>query len=228
MNNQNNGYLATKWYPDTLIGIFAIIIYVISNIIFYTVMYRILVTTDTLIFGSIIFSIVVMLGLFVVQQRKLYPDMSFNGTFSRSDYQICLVILLVLMALFTLFSAMFNLSEETFLRDLFENNGQLDTIFICISAVILSPILEEILFRHFILAMIPYNLGGKWAAYAIIFSSLLFALSHIQYEHTFSLIFIFIIGIILALARIISQGLLLPILLHCSYNLISLILYFLM
>lgn len=87
-----------------------------------------------------------------------------------------------------------------------------DFILLCVNAVLLGPIIEEILFRGVLFdnlsRVIPSIL-------ALIASSFLFALFH---SDDSQLIFIFITGIILALLYKRSNNLVYPIVLHSSLN----------
>ncbi|WP_392560468.1 CPBP family intramembrane glutamic endopeptidase [Orbus mooreae] len=226
--NNNKPQLATTWYPDTLIGIAVIFIYFFSNIVFFVVMGSFIHSDDMLMLSCTLFSLAIVITLFNLQKKKLYPEMLFKGVFSFSDYRFNLYLMIGLMLFVTLLNKIFSISDELFIDQLFYNKSQYQVMILCIEIVLLSPILEEFLFRHFILAIFPYNLGGKWAAYAIVFSSLIFTLLHTQYIHFITMLNIFVVGVILSLARIISKGLLLPILLHMSYNFITLCLYFLL
>lgn len=88
---------------------------------------------------------------------------------------------------------------------------------LALSIMFIAPITEEIIFRGFLLnAGMWYGNVGKWVA--ILLSSLLFSVVHVQYESIITFILIFIIGVIFCLVRIRTRSLIAPIVLHCLYN----------
>lgn len=101
-------------------------------------------------------------------------------------------------------------------------------ISIVLSLLLLVPIYEEIFFRHFILATLPFKIN-KWLTVLVIsITSLLFCIVHKQYIYLTTYLWLFFVSIVYCLVRINSNGLLLPILLH-SYTifLVLLLSYFL-
>ncbi len=86
-----------------------------------------------------------------------------------------------------------------------------------IAVVFAGPIVEELIFRHLAFRAFPFDRSRVWCAIAIISSSFLFALSHSG--HPASLVGTFLIGVVFGIARISSGGLMMPIILHASYNL---------
>ncbi|OGN30032.1 MAG: hypothetical protein A3A33_01765 [Candidatus Yanofskybacteria bacterium RIFCSPLOWO2_01_FULL_49_25] len=86
------------------------------------------------------------------------------------------------------------------------------------------PIIEELIFRGWI-----YGTLEKFGLHAVLFSSILFALHHLQYSHfhlslfvLFQIGYTFVLGLILAKIRRLSGSIYLGILLHIFINLITL------
>ena len=90
-----------------------------------------------------------------------------------------------------------------------------NVVLLLIAVVIAAPIFEECLFRGFLFSGQQQSHLGTGAA--IVFSAAAWAVIHTQYG-TFDLITVFVFGIILAVARIASRSLLLPITLHGTFN----------
>ncbi len=100
--------------------------------------------------------------------------------------------------------------------------------FMMVAAIIFAaPVIEEIIFRGFLLnAGIGYGPNGKYIA--ILITSLLFALVHSQYHSPVTFIMIFVMSVIFCLVRIKTNSLIAPIVLHTLYNGIHMLLFFLL
>lgn len=221
-----NKFFATQWFPDVFVGIVAIVIIAISIPVFYILVFPFALTANSFSFFLQLFWLLLLLSLFFWQKKELYSEITFRGWFSWEDYKLCMLVYLAIFCFSELVAFIFDMPPELFMEILFAGKKQDEIFVICVGLIVFTPISEEILFRHFILAIFPFNRGGKWAVYAILFSSVFFAILHTQYNNVSTYIYLFNVGVLLALARIISQGLLLPILLHASFNTIALFLFF--
>lgn len=103
----------------------------------------------------------------------------------------------------------------------FVTEGLLLQVFL--GSVILAPLMEELIFRGFLLRAPNFEKSTGAAMLALFASSALFSATHANYENISSFIAIFGIGLILGVARIASGGLLLPIALHVAANAMILI-----
>lgn len=84
---------------------------------------------------------------------------------------------------------------------------------------LIAPFLEEVMFRHFLISIIPIDRSPWIAGMSVIITSALFSMAHVQYLGTIPLVLtMFSMGLILGYARVISGGVLLPILLHSTWN----------
>ncbi|CAI1588225.1 CAAX amino terminal protease self- immunity [Serratia grimesii] len=83
--------------------------------------------------------------------------------------------------------------------------------------VFIVPIYEELVFRGCLLtALITFSRGNIYIASLV--TSVLFAMLHTQYTDIRSLIILFLVSIILISVRIISRGVMMPVLLHMTMN----------
>ncbi|WP_310445888.1 CPBP family intramembrane glutamic endopeptidase [Serratia sp. BIGb0234] len=83
--------------------------------------------------------------------------------------------------------------------------------------VFIVPIYEELVFRGCLLtAIITFSRGNIYIASLV--TSVLFAMLHTQYTDIRSLIILFLVSIILISVRIISRGVMMPVLLHMTMN----------
>ncbi|PHM66130.1 Tir [Xenorhabdus stockiae] len=115
--------------------------------------------------------------------------------------------------------------EESWISNLADLSGITLFLYI-ISMCIAAPIIEEIVFRGFLLnAGIGYGKIGK--NIAIIIASLLFSAAHMQYSSPTTFIMLFVFSVILCHVRIYTRSLITPIVLHALYNtFISVILFY--
>jgi len=80
---------------------------------------------------------------------------------------------------------------------------------------VMAPILEEVIFRGFLLKEFSYTFLGTTGA--VVLTSLIWALIHSQYDLVY-LGIIFITGLLFGLARVMSHSLLVPIAMHILFN----------
>ena len=89
-----------------------------------------------------------------------------------------------------------------------------------LAIVLAAPLLEEMLFRGFLFSGIAASFPGP--AGAIVTTSLLWAIIHVQYEY-FWMLSIFIIGLALGMARYRTGSILLTFILHAAINLAAMV-----
>ena len=107
------------------------------------------------------------------------------------------------------------------------NIQDLETYFSPVTMLILlaiQPTAEEIFFRGFLLDKIR-SFGGDYIA--IVLTGVLFGLAHMSYGKIYPVIFITLMGFVLAFIVIKTKSLYSAILAHTAFNLISFILYLL-
>ncbi|PWQ93939.1 CPBP family intramembrane glutamic endopeptidase [Leucothrix arctica] len=123
------------------------------------------------------------------------------------------LVMIAFIAITSLFAYVISHETSDFMKRLWESCD--NVVLLLIAVVIAAPIFEECLFRGFLFSGLQQSHLGTGAA--IVFSAAAWAVIHTQYG-TFDLITVFVFGIILAVARIASHSLLLPITLHGTFN----------
>lgn len=89
-----------------------------------------------------------------------------------------------------------------------------------LAVVVVAPLFEEILFRGFLFKGLEASKLGPWGT--IFFTSLIWAIIHLQYSLFFMGI-IFVLGILLGVARYKSQSLWVPLSMHALNNLLAML-----
>jgi len=90
-----------------------------------------------------------------------------------------------------------------------------------VSVGLIGPLFEELLFREYLLRSIAVTKAG--AGGAIVLTSLMWAVIHVQYG-LFDLSYIFILGLILGVARHQTGSVLTPYMMHALNNILSIVL----
>ena len=181
-------------------------------------------------FNSLLFKALLylpMLIFFIVVLKFPFKELKkeHNSLFKVINFQKILFIILVNIlftaTIFFILTYLSNLGFFTFNSSLFGVLSLDNTVYVAIYffvLVILSPIVEEILFRGIILRRLifEYTFDFKWA---ILVSSILFGLCH-----SFGgILSAFVFGICMSILYIKSKNILVPILGHFINNLISFI-----
>ena len=78
-----------------------------------------------------------------------------------------------------------------------------------------APILEELIFRGFLLKSLAHSFLGVYGA--IVVTSLVWAIIHFQYEWIY-LVLIFLIGLVLGFARFYTNSIYIPMMMHVLFN----------
>ncbi|MFL1555916.1 MULTISPECIES: CPBP family intramembrane glutamic endopeptidase [unclassified Pseudomonas] len=152
-------------------------------------------------------------GLFVVQHRHDLAA-TFYGDHIRKPLRLGAIALVAAYALCGLAVSALGLPREAFMAQMYSGLTQWQTLIKLASLIILPPIAEELMMRHYLLRLFPYERSVAWKWIAVIVTSALFASLHTQYASSTTMTLIFVLGCLFAWARIASGGLLVPILLH--------------
>ncbi|RVU86184.1 CPBP family intramembrane metalloprotease [Leucothrix sargassi] len=155
---------------------------------------------------SFLLLMVYLRGLSIKQYLGIQP-------FSKRDLINWQIVMLGFIAFTSFFAYVISHQPSEFMIKLWESTDNI--VLLLIAVVIAAPIFEETLFRGFMFSGIQRSYLGTGVA--IGFSAASWAVIHTQYQ-AFDLITIFFFGILLAMARIASQSLLLPITLHATFN----------
>lgn len=87
-----------------------------------------------------------------------------------------------------------------------------------IALIVAAPLFEETFFRGFLLTGFAGSRIG--AGGAILLTSLIWAVIHLQYQ-PFEMTIVFLIGVLLGLARVMTQSLYVPFVMHAGINLMA-------
>lgn len=159
--------------------------------------------------GAMVFGI-----LLLAQRQLLSKGLPIAGAVQRSDLLAGLgAVLLAYLSCYGVTVAQ-GMPREPSMVQLFAGLAPVDVAQVVILLLTLPPLCEELLFRHFLLAAVPFNKSPIWSGVAVLGTASLFALVHQQYQNWPTLALMFVMGVILAVARIRSGGLLLPVILH--------------
>lgn len=138
------------------------------------------------------------LGLY---QPRIKPFLAFIG------------LMIIAMIIMEFVASVLEIDTPEFMSKVYNSTENLPLLWIAVG--IAAPFFEEILFRGFLLEGLRRSFMGTVGA--IIFSSALWALIHLQYG-MFEIISIFLIGILLAIATLKTNSLYVPIAMHMLMN----------
>lgn len=87
--------------------------------------------------------------------------------------------------------------------------------------VVAAPVFEEVIFRGLLHRVFEVGAGRAAVAVQVTLSATAFAAFHVAYWQTWALALVFVAGLIFAIARVRSGGILLPIALHALMNAVA-------
>ncbi|MBB4867619.1 membrane protease YdiL (CAAX protease family) [Pseudomonas nitritireducens] len=96
-----------------------------------------------------------------------------------------------------------------------------EQVLYCIGVIVLAPVSEEIIFRHFLFQAFLPERSRLRLALAVLLTTAAFVAMHAQYVHPMTFISIGALALLYMLARLKTNGLLLPITLHAMNNLLA-------
>lgn len=124
-----------------------------------------------------------------------------------------LAVVVSLGVVLELVGQQFGIFQSDFMEKIWNNTTHFSWLFIAVC--VMAPIFEELLFRGLFLdALCRTNVGTHGA---VLISSMLFAVVHLQYDWTV-LIAIVVLGMVLGYSRIYSRSLFIPLILHLLNN----------
>lgn len=136
--------------------------------------------------------------------------------FMYRDLMNWLFVLIAFSVIFTLIAWSISHDTPDFMLKIWASRD--NTILLLIAILIAAPVFEECLFRGFLFTGVQSSHLGTGAA--IVISAAFWTMIHTQYG-AFELTTLFILGIVLAISRIASGSLYVPIILHASNNLFA-------
>ncbi|NYT83847.1 CPBP family intramembrane metalloprotease [Alcaligenaceae bacterium] len=105
-------------------------------------------------------------------------------------------------------------SREATMVSLYSLKTPTQSVVMIISLLMLPPIVEELAFRHFLLSVLPFKANRTIAVIAVVATAVLFSVQHWHYDYLTTYLLLFALGVVFSLARIRSDGVALPIVLH--------------
>ncbi|MBF25347.1 MAG: hypothetical protein CMP49_02370 [Flavobacteriales bacterium] len=169
---------------------------------------------------SLLSSIIGSICLFTFIKVKRMDIVKYLNLTKPNRTQLFLFIISSLFLMF-LMELISNNYPELFNTDfVIESYKNANSIFLLYLGVgICGPIFEELLFRGFLFKGLENSfLGGKGA---VIISSILFSIVHMQYGLLVIILMIFPMAVLLGYARLKSGSLLIPIILHVVNNILA-------
>lgn len=169
-------------------------------------------------------SLILMLAGFRAWRRWCSPGPRFIGHFTRRDVARGVGLVLLVQALAAIISVWLDMAPEAFMTSLYDGRSPFENLVMVVCVLVWAPVIEELAFRHFLIARIDAQRRGWRAGLLIVFSALCFAGLHmIQYHHLLTFVALFGWGLVLGYYRWRTRGLLLPMLLHASVSSIGLV-----
>ncbi|WLH48647.1 CPBP family intramembrane glutamic endopeptidase [Pseudomonas beijingensis] len=163
----------------------------------------------------------VLLALFALQYRA-DSRTQWRGHAIRKPLQWGAIGIIGTYLLFGVAVFVLGLPREVFMAELLDGLNSWQVAIKIASLIVLPPIAEELFFRHYMLRLFPYENSRAWTWIAIIVTSAIFAGMHIQYGNWITVVLIFACGGVFAVARVVSGGLLVPVLLHSLAEVVAL------
>lgn len=119
-----------------------------------------------------------------------------------------------LYASFALIGWLLEIPPEPFMMALMSETNIASWIFLLMATILVAPIAEELMFRGVILGIFNFKNTLGWRFFSVCLSAVVFVALHIQYEHITTFILLIFLSLMLGTARIISNGLILPVAMH--------------
>lgn len=160
-------------------------------------------------------------------QRFPGADFSFVGKgFNLKTAAVALAFVLCAMFAGGALRYAFEGSDESSLKTLgghIAAAGSLEFVLTFLMVGLLAPIVEELVFRHYLFTLLPYRKSMAWSIGVAVLSAILFSAVHTQYANPITFGVIAVLAFSFGMARVITGGILLPILMHALVNNLSLI-----
>ncbi len=234
MLSKNIEYRGNIWgfWGTLFFGMFILIAFLIGQLlplIFYMIVKGMesfdtlvasFITDSFLLFlsvmGGMLLAVPVALGVAKLKKGSILKDyFSLNG-FKWKTLGFWMLLLIVLqIATGYLIEALGEKDIPNFMMNL-EYPTLMAKILLLVAVVVGAPVFEEVFFRGFLLKGFSNTFMGTHGA--VLLTSALWAVIHIQYEVVY-LIDIFVIGVVFAYARLRTNSLFIPMIMHSLINL---------
>ncbi|WP_280542716.1 CPBP family glutamic-type intramembrane protease [Chromohalobacter sp. 11-W] len=153
--------------------------------------------------------------LFWIDKTYLRQGIEFVGKINKTLVISCLFAVLSVYLSGHGLAWLMGYPREPFMQDLYQYQSTTTQLVVfLVSLLILPPIVEEMLYRHFFLSVIPFKRNAWLAVLAVVVPAVAFTLVHRQYEYWTTYATLFGFAVVSGVARVMSRGMLLSILLH--------------
>ncbi|MDD1015216.1 CPBP family intramembrane glutamic endopeptidase [Pseudomonas rubra] len=164
-----------------------------------------------------------LIGLLYLQHRKQGLREVIMGQQFLRPYLYGLGAIVIIYALCAGWMSLFYIPRENFMVHFFDGLAPGQIVLLCATLILFPPVAEELVFRHYLMRLVPLDRGAAWQWAAIIVSTMLFTASHIQYQNSVTGVTLLAVGLVFGISRVLSGGLIVPVLLHASAEVIGLI-----
>lgn len=101
--------------------------------------------------------------------------------------------------------------------------GSVEFLLTWLAVGVLAPIVEELVFRQYLFTLLPYRKSIFWSIGVSALLAIIFAAVHAQYSSPITFGVIAVISFGFGMARVITGGILLPIMMHALVNNMSMV-----
>lgn len=204
---------AQRWSPILILGLVVYATYRLMNPIFVSQFSYLSQSRYTIpiYYGP---AALLLLALFALHRRLYIPQIRFVGNLHRRDMTAGFLWITLVYLFITTVELWLGQPREPTMISLYSTGSREQHVVMVASLLILPPIVEELAFRHFLLSVLPFNASRKIAVAAAVATALFFSVQHWHYQYLTTYLLLFALGIVFAVARIRSGGMLLPITLH--------------
>ena len=174
------------------------------------------------VIGNLVITLTLLLILLFLYRESLFSKKYFIKT-KIEYFKVTIIVLIIIWPLLFVVSIIskklfYDYSEQHIVSTIRELKSYSEILPIFITAVIISPIIEEIAFRGFIYRSLKTSVGPFFSA---VVSSLLFSTIHLN---LLSFPYLFILGFTLCIYYEAENSIIMPIFIHSALNLIMLLL----
>ena len=171
---------------------------------------------------EILVAFIILMAIIIYLYHKIIIN-KVTDVFRNNHFNFRLVVigieLLLLEVSFVLLTAKPHESFQTNLSNLIRYTDPKLQLLCIFASLTLSPIIVELFFRGLIQSFLKDNFSEK---YAILFSSVIYGISHSLFS-IISLMYYILAGILLGKSREESNGIIAPIIFHCSWDVLILL-----
>lgn len=139
-----------------------------------------------------------LIAIFAAQKQWCFPDLRVVGELRRSTV-VSGILIVTLLYLADYGAALWmGLTREPRMVKLYDGLTPSQITVMLLSMPILAPIVEELVFRHFLLSVLPFRRSGWIAGLAVVVTAALFTLVHKPtYSFPTTFVLLFALGVVL-------------------------------